>query len=154
MLNNEKITPYFFNLVKGTKNEDHISSITNDNETPFDSDDERNNFIKNTFEKLYAIPEDELPLNNGCIENFLGPVNEHPIVIGSKLNEEEKDSMETPLTIEELDQSINQAKLKSAPGADGFSNYCILLKNIGTFFAHSSTNFLWTAMRTFSSKIL
>ena len=55
----------------------------------------------------------------------MGPVNEHPIVTGSKLNEAEKDSMETPLTIEELDQSINQAKLKSAPGGDGFSNYFI-----------------------------
>ena len=70
MLNNEKITPYFLNLVKGTKNEDPISSITNDDETPFDSDDERNNFIKNTFEKLYAIPKDELSLNNGCIKIF------------------------------------------------------------------------------------
>ena len=87
MLNNEKITPYFLNLVKGTKNEDPISSITKDDKTPFDSDGERNNFIKKTVEKLYAIPEDEVPLNNGCIENFLGPVNEHPIVTGSKLNE-------------------------------------------------------------------
>ena len=62
-----------------------------------------------------AIPEDEVPLNNQCIENFLGSVNGHPIVTGSKLNEAEKDSMETPLTIEELDQSINQAELKRAP---------------------------------------
>ena len=115
MLNNEKIIPYFLNLVKGTKKEDPISSITNDNETPFDSDSERNTFLKQTFEKLYAIPEDEVPLNNQCIENFLGSVNGHPIVTGSKLNEAEKDSMETPLTIEELDQSINQAELKSAP---------------------------------------
>ena len=125
MLNNEKITPYFFNLVKGTKKEDPISSITKDNETPFDSDDERNNFINQTYEKLYAIPEDEEPLNSGCIENFLGSVNSHPIVTGSKLNEDERDLMEIPLTIEELDQSINQAKLKSTPGADGFSNYFI-----------------------------
>ena len=136
MLNNEKITPYFLNLVKGTKNEDPISSITNDDETSFDSDDERNNFIKNTFEKLYAIPEDELLLNNGCIENFLGPVNEHPIVIGSKLNEEEKDSMETPLTIEELDQSINQAKLKSETGCQWFLK--LLYKGILAYFSHTS----------------
>ena len=154
MLNNEKITPFFLNLVKGTKKEDPISSLTKDDKSQFDLDEERNNCIKQTFEQLYAIPEDEEPLNNDCIENFLGSVSTHPIVSGSKLNANEKDSMEGPLTIEELDQSINQAKLKSAPGADGFSNYCILLKNIGTFFAHSSTNFLWTAMRTFSSKIL
>ena len=82
-------------------------------------DEGRNNFIKQTFEQLYAIPEDELPLNNGCIEDFLGSVNL------TKLYENEKNSMEGPLTIEELDQSINQAKLKSAPGADGFSNYFI-----------------------------
>ena len=48
---------------------------------------------KKTFEKLYAIPEDEVPLNNGCIKKFLGPVNEHLIVTGSKLNEAEKDSI-------------------------------------------------------------
>ena len=49
----------------------------------------------------------------------------HPIVTGSKLNEDKRDSMEIPLTIEDLDLSINQAKLKSVPGADGFSNYFI-----------------------------
>ena len=125
MLNNEKITPFFLNLVKGTKKEDPISSLTKDDKSQFDLDEERNNCIKQTFEQLYAIPEDEEPLNNDCIENFLGSVSTHPIVSGSKLNANEKDSMEGPLTIEELDQSINQAKLKSAPGADGFSNYFI-----------------------------
>ena len=86
MLNNEKITLFFLNLVKGTKKEDPISSISRDDESQFDSDEDRNNFIKQTFEQLYAIPEDEVPLNNGCIENFLGSVNSHPIVSGSKLN--------------------------------------------------------------------
>ena len=113
------------NLVKRTKKEDPISSISRDDKSQFDSDEDRNNFIKQTFEQLYAIPEDELPLNNGCIEDFLGSVNSHPIVSGSKLNENEKNSMEGPLTIEELDQSINQAKLKRAPGAVGYSNYFI-----------------------------
>ena len=119
MLNNEKITTFFLNLVKGTKKEDPISSISRDDKSQFDSDEGRNNFIKQTFEQLYAIPEDELPLNNGCIEDFLGSVNL------TKLYENEKNSMEGPLTIEELDQSINQAKLKSAPGADSYSNYFI-----------------------------
>ena len=59
------------NLVKGTKKEDPISSISRDDKSQFDSDEGRNNFIKQTFEQLYAIPEDEVPLNNGCIENFL-----------------------------------------------------------------------------------
>jgi len=44
------------------------------------------------------------------------------VVLEAKLNENEKNILEQPLRIEELDRSINNAKLKSAPGADGFSN--------------------------------
>ena len=70
MLNNEKITPYFLNLVKGTKNEDPISSITNDDETPFDSDDERNNFIKNTFENYTLFPRMNYLLTMDALKIF------------------------------------------------------------------------------------
>ena len=36
MLNNEKITPYFLTLVKGSKKEDTLENITKDDGTGFD----------------------------------------------------------------------------------------------------------------------
>ena len=57
-----------------------------------------------------------------CITEFLGDIVENETVLNAKLNNTEKDQLDRNLTIEELDQSIKQAKTKSAPGADGFSN--------------------------------
>ena len=45
-----------------------------------------------------------------------------PFITEAKLTNNEKNSLETALTIIERDRSIENAKLKSAPGADGFSN--------------------------------
>ena len=122
MLNNEKMTPYFLSLIKGSKKEESLDQVVNDDGTPFNSSKDRNNFIKNTFADLYKIPDDELELNGDSISNFLGPVAEHPTITEAKLTDNEKNSLETALTIIELDRSIENAKLKSAPGADGFSN--------------------------------
>ena len=55
-----------------------------------------------------------------CITEFLGDIVENETVLNAKLNNTEKDQLDRNLTIEELDQSIKQAKTKSAPGADGF----------------------------------
>ena len=70
MLNNEKITPYFLNLVKETKNEDPISSITNDDETPFESDDERNNFIKILLKNYTLFPRMNYLLKMDALKIF------------------------------------------------------------------------------------
>ncbi len=43
-------------------------------------------------------------------------------VLNSKLSNDEKESLERPLSIDELDASINKAKLNLAPGIDGISN--------------------------------
>ena len=56
------------------------------------------------------------------IEEFLGDVALEEDVINSKLTEAEKRSLERPLTIEELDNSMRKSKLNSAPGIDGISN--------------------------------
>ena len=68
MLNNEKITPYFLTLVKGSKKEDTVTTV----------------------------------------------VSQHPMVVGAKLRREEKNSLEHELTLEELDNSVDKAKTKSA----------------------------------------
>jgi hypothetical protein len=43
-------------------------------------------------------------------------------VLNSKLSDEEKNNLEEPLSIDELDASLNKAKLNSAPRIDGISN--------------------------------
>jgi len=43
-------------------------------------------------------------------------------VNNAKLNEEEKTDLDRNLTLEELEQSIGKANLKSAPGSNGLSN--------------------------------
>ena len=63
-----------------------------------------------------------MELNGDSLSNFLGSVAEHPTITKAKLTDNEKSSLETALTIIELDRSIENAKLKRAPGADGFSN--------------------------------
>ena len=122
MLHNKKITLYFLTLVKGSKKEDTLENITKDDGTEFESSDERKHFIKNSFESLYKIPDDETVLDNNSLNSFLGQVSQNPMVAGGKLTREEKNSLERELSIEELDNSFDKAKSKSAPGADGISN--------------------------------
>jgi hypothetical protein len=55
-------------------------------------------------------------------KKFLGTVCNNIIVEEAKLNLEERTALENNISLEEFDQSINNAKLKSAPGADGISN--------------------------------
>ena len=46
MLNNEKITPYFLSLVKGSKKEETLENITRDDGTEFENPADRKNFYK------------------------------------------------------------------------------------------------------------
>ena len=64
LLHNEKITPYFLTLVKGSKKEDTLENITKDDGTEFEIPDARKDFIKNSFESLYKIPDDEAVLEH------------------------------------------------------------------------------------------
>ena len=80
------MTPYFLSLVKGSKKEDSLSNIVDENGTPFNSDEERKTYIKESFEKLYKIPDDEVVLEADSITNFLGEVADNPVIIESKLN--------------------------------------------------------------------
>ena len=71
-LNNKKMTPYFLSLVKGSKKEDSLNNIVDENGTPFNSDEERKTYIRESFEKLYKIPDDEVVLEADSITNFFG----------------------------------------------------------------------------------
>jgi hypothetical protein len=72
---------------------------------------------------LYTKPDNERINYENCIEEFLGEtVVNNPIVQNSLLTNDEQISLDRPLTIEELDKSLDKANMKSAPGVDGLSN--------------------------------
>ena len=145
-LNNEKITPYFLGLIKNNAKEASLGDITEENGRTFAESDERDEYIRKTFADLYKKPDENI-LSPDCITEFLDDVADNETVRNAKLNNVEKANLDRNLTIEELDQSIKQAKTKSAPGADGFSNRFIqefwdiyrvpLFKMIGQCYANN-----------------
>jgi hypothetical protein len=125
-LHSEKPSPVFLNLIK-RKNTDDLSGIKDDRGNNFSNDSERGKYITNFFSDLYRLSEADKNKNyEQCIEDFLGPIQHHPVVTGSKLTREEKNRLDLPLTLQELDNSIKNANPKSAPGQDGYSNKLIL----------------------------
>ncbi len=54
--------------------------------------------------------------------DFLGETAIHEKVLNAKLTEEEKLDLDQVLSLAELDKSINEANMKSAPGPDGLIN--------------------------------
>ena len=99
----------FLSLAKN-RNNGKMSKIKNDNNLPFNSVEESTDFIVSFFENLYKKPIDDPQNYEGIIEGFLGPnICNSDIVRNSKLTREEADSLETRLTLEELDNSLKKA---------------------------------------------
>jgi exonuclease III len=121
-LHAEKPSPIFLQLLK-KKGEDDLESICDDAGNRFDTKLERDNFIVNSYEKIFEIPKEEKNFDfENCIERFLGPeICNNPIVKNSKITPAENLMLNAPLTIEELDLAVKKANKKSAPGVDGFS---------------------------------
>jgi len=123
MLNSEKITPHFMNLVKTVSSTGNIAEIKRENGTDFSTEIEQKNYIQDYYKQIYSQPDNDAKNTNlRDIENFLGPLINHPIVLNAKLSNDERDELDLPLSLEELTLSINNANLSSAPGADGISN--------------------------------
>ena len=107
--------------------------MRDDTGSKFYSDLDQGEYIAKFFENLYRAPPDEDLLSDTLVEDFLGEaICSSDMVRNSKLTRSEFDMLEQALTVEELDKSINNCNLRSAPGTDGFSN--IVIKNVG----HSS----------------
>jgi hypothetical protein len=122
-LNAEKPTPLFLCLTK-TRDNSGLEKI-NKNGVPFESDQERHQHIYSEYEKLFR-KKVRAPLPDGVIEDFLGhDIVNSDIVRNSKLTEQEKNLLEAPLSLAELDISVKKAKLRSAPGVDGYTNVLI-----------------------------
>jgi hypothetical protein len=124
-LSSEKPSPLFLSLARSTGT-GKLSSVNDDTGSAFLSDTDRHQYILNKYEELFK--KDNLnPLNNNSINNFLGPeISNHPHVIGCKLTDAESRDLDSPLTLAELDLSAKKGNLKSAPGADSFSNKFII----------------------------
>jgi hypothetical protein len=125
-LNSEKPTPLFLSLAKSSNSGKSLSCIMRPDGTPYDSDVDRNEGIVSFYENIYR-KEDETSIDfSNCIERFLGErVLNNPIVKNSKLSQAERDILDEPLTVDELDSSMEKCNVRSAPGIDGLNNYFI-----------------------------
>jgi hypothetical protein len=113
----------FLNLAKKTKTNQKLEMIKKPDGTPFECSKDRDNYIIDYYSSLYKKPVDERLVYDGCIEEFLGEdICNHRLVLNSKLSEAEKNDLDVPLTIEEIDRSMEKANMRSAPGIDGISN--------------------------------
>ena len=121
-LNNEKITPYFMSIVKkSSQSEKSLRDVKNDNGEDFLSSKDQDGYILGFYKTLYKRSAGPPPVIE-CIENFLGEIQNNEVVTNSKLTLEEKTDLDRDLDIGELDKSVNEANLGSAPGLNGISN--------------------------------
>ena len=122
-LSTEKPTGLFLSLAKNKMSGTGLGKIKNDNDTPFDNDDMRNEYITSFYENLYKKDPAEPQNFDNIIEDFLGPeILNSNVVSASKLSEQEVNSMELPISLAELDLSLKEGNAKSAPGMDGMGN--------------------------------
>ncbi len=129
-LNSEKPTPMFLSLARSSNAGNNLSSIRKPDGSDYRSNAEKVERIVSYYENIYRIPISDCIDYSNCIDNFLGPeILSHPIVCNSKLTDTEKGYLDSQLTIEELDSSLEKCNLRSAPGIDGMSN--LFIKNTG-----------------------
>jgi hypothetical protein len=120
-LNNEKITPYFLKLAQVDTNQHGLDKICDDGGATFPSAEERENYIADFYEQLYKKPIG--PERDGqCITEFLSDILDHPAVLDSKLNQDERERLDSDLSISEFDDAIKEIKTNTSPGIDGISN--------------------------------
>ena len=108
----EKPSKYFLNLEKRNHVNKKIPSLTDGDKEIFDSAQ-----ILTLQRKFYAdlySSKNIVSLENSKFSEYLNNI--------SKLSEIKRDQLESPYTIEELQLSIRNSKLNTAPGPDGYSN--------------------------------
>jgi hypothetical protein len=113
-------------LIKN-KGKSSLKKIKNNAGENFVDDDSRLEFIREEYEKIFTVRPEEEQINfEECIQNFLGPdIIAHPVVQNSFLTDPEVERLDAPLTLEELDESMKAANMRSAAGFDGYSNMLI-----------------------------
>ena len=111
----EKPSSFFLNLEKHISSDRYIPCIQV-NGTLEKSQDKIESHIRNFYEDLYAN-KDEF-LSDITIEQYIG---REASLECPKLNEVDKDSLENPITLEEITAILAKTKDKSAPGISGMS---------------------------------
>ena len=105
-LHHEKITPHFLQLSKSMDKTSKLSKLTN-NGIPFLTENERNQFIKKRFQKKFWAKPTESSLAN--LLSFLKTVGPAPLQ-NNRLSESEKNKLDTPLTLDEVDRAFKKLK--------------------------------------------
>jgi hypothetical protein len=122
-LNSERPTALFLSLARSSNKGSNLSAIRKRDGSPYLTEEEKVEGIVSYYEEIYRKPTTDPSCYSGCIEKFLGPeILSSPIVANSKLTNAENLSLDNPLTIEELDNSLNKCNVRSAPGIDSLSN--------------------------------
>jgi len=118
ILNTEKAMPSFLSLSKINTTEPTLDCLKNNNGEDFETQEDLHAHVLNFYSSLYRLDQ----AVQGEIEDFLGPeISAHPMVLGNKLTDLEKNILDRDLTMEELENALNDSNLKSAPGIDGYS---------------------------------
>ncbi len=122
-LNDERPTPLFLSLARSSNKSTNLSLIRKDDGSCYSSESEKIEGIVSYYEKIYRKPAGDRNNLTNCIEDFLGPeILASPIVSNSRLSPSERDILDRPLTIDELDDSMDSCNILRAPGIDGLSN--------------------------------
>jgi hypothetical protein len=145
-LNSEKPTPIFLSLARSSNAGTNLSCICKDDGSTYNTPESKTEGIVSYYENIYRKPTSDLTNYSGCIENFLGQdIVTHPIISNSRLTNDERILLDSPLTIDELDTSIEKCNMRSAPGIDGFSN--AFIKKYWQFFRLPLLNYATECFR-------
>ena len=115
LLNHEKSTRSFSELLKNKNSHESLSSIKDYSGNIIQNDNERQNFIVNHFKQLFSTPvEPEI-----SFEEFFERNENDPIFDPFKLSQEDKLNLESPIQMSELETVLKNANLNAAVGLDG-----------------------------------
>ena len=137
-MNFEKPTKSFCTLAKAQKGNDSLNQIKErdgqGNKVDYENDDEQNSDLCNYFKNIYSkIPEKSLSL-----KQFLTPeIMNSDYVQSKKLSNLDSERDNIPITHHELTKALEETKIGSSPGLDGFT-YAVL-KFLGPLIGHPVT---------------
>jgi hypothetical protein len=107
IINAEKITPRFLTLARVSKNTESLATIKKDDGSDFESDTDRDRYIRSFYANIYSKKKTDTELSDTCIEDFLGAdICRNPVVQQTKLTQEEQVFFEREITLQEYDAAI------------------------------------------------